>query len=427
MPEPRGMTIGGLILFLSIPCAMVGTVGCGGADSGSGNDGWTRIFDEPSATPSDIATGGSDTIYVAGSTFERFDAEGPELDGFVAKLDASGEHQWARLQDTSLQNLSRAVATDGSGNVYVVGRNQGGTDSPNTGFVGKYDASGQRQWDEQMGTAGDVRSYGVATDSSGNIYVAGQFNGTIGDHSTDGDQDGFLVSYTPSGDRRWIRVQSTSLSDRTRDVTVGPSDAIYVAGGTTDRLGDRPHSGAEDGFLARYTPDGERRWVRIHGSSGGEFVDAVDTDASGHIYVAGRTDAAFDDQAYGGGRIDGYVIQYDGEGNPQWTRLHGGPEADRSKGLAVAGDGTVHVTGDTRSGFGGEPYNGGEWDSFVVTYERSGERLGTRLIGTDERDLATAIAVDDSNRRYLVGDTGGALNGIQNENPVSAGFLFRMD
>ena len=40
-------------------------------------------------------------------------------------------------------------------------------------FVIKYNSSGTRQWTKQLGSASTDAANGVATDSSGNVYVAG--------------------------------------------------------------------------------------------------------------------------------------------------------------------------------------------------------------------------------------------------------------
>ena len=79
---------------------------------------------------------------------------------------------------TSSTDLANGVATDSSGNVYVTGGTYGGLDgNTNTGnsdlFVVKYNSSGTKQWTKQLGSSSRDYDYGVATDSSGNVYVAG--------------------------------------------------------------------------------------------------------------------------------------------------------------------------------------------------------------------------------------------------------------
>ena len=70
------------------------------------------------------------------------------------------------------------VETDSSGNIYVTGDTYGDLDgNTNTGasdiFVVKYNSSGTKQWTKQLGSVSSDYDYGVATDSSRNVYVSG--------------------------------------------------------------------------------------------------------------------------------------------------------------------------------------------------------------------------------------------------------------
>ena len=82
-------------------------------------------------------------------------------------------------------DYANGVATDSSGNVYVTGGTKGGLDGNTSAgntdlFVVKYNSSGTKQWTKQLGTSNDDYAKGVATDSSGNVYVTGN---TFGGHS----------------------------------------------------------------------------------------------------------------------------------------------------------------------------------------------------------------------------------------------------
>jgi hypothetical protein len=99
----------------------------------------------------------------------------------------------------------QSVATDASGNVYVTGYTDRGLDGNTlTGlpdvFVTKYDSSGNVQYTKQMGVAGKA-SYGqsVATDASGNVFVAGYTYGGLDGNTLTGTTDSFVTKYSNSG------------------------------------------------------------------------------------------------------------------------------------------------------------------------------------------------------------------------------------
>ncbi|MEE1578201.1 MAG: SBBP repeat-containing protein, partial [Deltaproteobacteria bacterium] len=119
----------------------------------------------------------------------------------------SGAEQWTQQLVSSGDDRARGVATDSSGNVYVAGYTKGGLDgNSNSGgsdvFVVKYNSSGTKQWTQQLGTSSADSASGVATDSSANVYVTGQTAGGLDGNTNAGSEDLFLVKYNSSGTKQ---------------------------------------------------------------------------------------------------------------------------------------------------------------------------------------------------------------------------------
>jgi len=130
---------------------------------------------------------------------------------------------------TSSADLANGVATDSSGNVYVTGGTFGGLDG-NTYlggdqwggrkfldggdiFVVKYNSSGTKQWTKQLGTSSTDLANGVATDSSGNVYVTGGTYGGLDGNTNAGAMTSSWLSTTPV-------VQSSGLSSLGQQVEI---------------------------------------------------------------------------------------------------------------------------------------------------------------------------------------------------------------
>ena len=101
-------------------------------------------------------------------------------------------------------DYANGVATDSSGNVYVTGGTKGGLDGNTSAgntdlFVVKYNSSGTKQWTKQLGTSSNDIAYGVATDSSANVYVTGYTYGGLDGNTSAGDSDFFVVKYNSDG------------------------------------------------------------------------------------------------------------------------------------------------------------------------------------------------------------------------------------
>jgi len=123
------------------------------------------------------------------------------------KDDSSSSSSAAGTYQLATNDYANGVATDSSGNVYVTGGTKGGLDGNTSAgntdlFVVKYNSSGTKQWTKQLGTSGHDRARGVATDSSGNVYVTGDTYGGLDGNTSAGYNDLFVVKYNSSGTKQ---------------------------------------------------------------------------------------------------------------------------------------------------------------------------------------------------------------------------------
>ena len=88
---------------------------------------------------------------------------------------------WNTFLGAGGNDYAQAIAVDGSGNVYVAGYSSATWGSPvrafgtgDDGFVAKLDSSGNLIWNTFLGGArGRLMSTAIAVDGSGNVYVTG--------------------------------------------------------------------------------------------------------------------------------------------------------------------------------------------------------------------------------------------------------------
>jgi len=104
-------------------------------------------------------------------------------------------------------DYANGVATDSSGNVYVTGGTKGGLDGNTSAgntdlFVVKYNSSGTKQWTKQLGSSGLDSANGITIDSSGNVYVTGVTLGGLDWNTSAGANDLFVVKYNSSGTKQ---------------------------------------------------------------------------------------------------------------------------------------------------------------------------------------------------------------------------------
>jgi hypothetical protein len=153
-----------------------------------------RWVKEIAAMPSGLAIDSADNVYTTGASgdWAQLGAGGPLN---ITKLSASGAQVWSKnfANGSPLENPpadAYGVALDSSGNVYTTGYftgtanfNPGGAFNLTSAggwdsFVSKWNANGAFLWAGRMGGTGDDAAYGIAVDPTGNIYTTGFFTGT---------------------------------------------------------------------------------------------------------------------------------------------------------------------------------------------------------------------------------------------------------
>jgi hypothetical protein len=189
------------------------------------------------------------------------------IDFFVTKYNSSGVKQYTKqlgVATKSTQGLS--VATDVSGNVYVAGFTLGGLDGntltgTNDFFVTKYDSSGVKQYTKQLGVAGvESYGYGVATDTSGNVYVTGTTSGELDGNTLTGISVFFVTKYNSSGVKQYTKVLGVAgKSTQGAGVATDASGNVFVAGLTTGGLDGNTLTGTQDFFVTKYDSSGVKQ------------------------------------------------------------------------------------------------------------------------------------------------------------------------
>ena len=172
---------------------------------------------------------------------------GTGIGSFLAKYSNNGSVEWAARQDGGGNDSGRGVATDSQNNVYITGyngvsgisfysegNNYGASFTlpagPGNGsFLAKYSNNGSVEWAARQDGAGDDVGRGVATDSQNNVYMTGDFNGSVSGISFynqgypnmivftlekigASDDSTFTSKYNSNGEFQWAAVIGSSVA-----------------------------------------------------------------------------------------------------------------------------------------------------------------------------------------------------------------------
>lgn len=374
----------------------------GGADllvarfDSSGAHLWSHAYGGPSTqSPAALAVDGKGNTIVAGAFYDTIDfGMGPMTsvgarDILVASFSPSGKVQWSDQYGDSSDQSARGVATDQTGNSYVVGMFSGTTyfgankltaPTGSRAFVTKLSTTGNPVWSKQFGDEDGALAEAVATDGSGNIIVAGGFQGSIGfggptfttTGSSIGSSDVFVAKLNASsGNHVWSAAFGASDADRATSVAVDSSGNVFVAGTFQDTVdfggGPLTSIGAEDVFLIKLDSAGTLLWSNRIGSTLNDQEPRISVDELGDVYLTG----GFRDTInLGGGKVlasagdfDVMIVKYDASGKRTWAKRFGDVQAQYASGIAAAGQKQVVAIG----GFAGSITFGAQTDQLIAS------------------------------------------------------------
>jgi hypothetical protein len=331
------------------------------------------------------ATDASGNIYVAGYTTGDLSGSGltGNTDMFLTKYNATGTKIYTnQLGFSATGTHGNAVATDASGNVFVAGDTTGNLGASLAGttdmFLTEYDSNGNGIGTQQLGVSGnDTFGYAVATDASGNIYVAGSTTGGLDSNAVTGSTDMFLTKYNTGTGKVYTKQLGVALQDTFgKSVATDASGNVYVTGNTTGNLvsGSGASTGAIDMFLTKYNASGTRIYTHQLGvSATNTYGISVATDAYGNVYVSGNTTADFtSNTSLPASTSDFFLTKYNASGTKVYTQQLGVTGTNTSgNAVATYANGNVFVAGDTTGALDGGTLTGSQ-DFFLTKYGADG-------------------------------------------------------
>jgi hypothetical protein len=179
----------------------------------------------------DMAQDASNNTYVLGAA----SSGGINLDYKLIKYDSAFNEVWVRTWGDSLPDEPRAMEMDAQGNYVITGYT---TQANGTRAMAtlKYAPNGNLLWSNivpggcAVCSAEGVDIHTVQTLSMDtNVYVTGKmFNGT--------DYDYLTVSYSPSGELRWLKTYDSGIgtNDEAQDIVMDDIGTLYISGTSTN-------------------------------------------------------------------------------------------------------------------------------------------------------------------------------------------------
>jgi hypothetical protein len=303
-------------------------------------------------------------IYVVGNAVnlgtlpsESLKAGGGMLDIYVAKHQLNGDIVYQALIGGKGNDIAYAVSVQ-AGVVYILGETWSSDFPGAPGNAGENDAiilalsadGGQIQWARRFG--GSDQDAGRALEIHGNaLYLTGiTWSSDFLVGSAKGDADGFLARMDLQGGLDWIQIFGGRGFDAPFGIAISSSD-IWVAGSTFSSNLAGPLLGDGDIFVMKFDHDGNQELAGLYGGNGEDVAYAIKLAGDGGVHIVGDTrssDLPLSQDNFIG-KVDAFYMKINANGNPAISTYLGGQEIDSGSDIEVLPDGQLLIAGSTRS------------------------------------------------------------------------------
>ena len=287
-------------------------------------------------------------------------------------------------------------------------------------------------WAKSFGDVGRESSTHVELDAAENIYVTGDFEGTV-----DFDPgpsvfsmtapgvlfNGYILKLNSDGNFIWAKSFGGSDYGSILETEVDLYNNLYVIGGFNSTVDFDPGPGhfpltnsssSSDIFIQKFDLYGNFLWAKaIHCS---DRVDGmgIESDGLGNIFIAGQYQDTVDlDPGPGAYKIPGrgsFVLKLDAHGNFVWAQVFQDPDI-KVTAIMMGVDNEILLTGSFRGSQDLDPGPGTELfvsnpsfnDVFVLKLDSLGSYIWAKTMGGADHDVGVKAMVDLYGNVYATG------------------------
>ncbi len=301
---------------------------------------------------------------------------------FMLNAIQAQQFNWGSSIGGGSTDLAQRIAIDSSGNVFCAGLYTAPCGVlPAYGFqdihLSKYTSDGFLLWQIGIGGANNDQVNAIATDTAGDVWVVGRFQGNIDLNPGDSVQN---VTSNPAGALEGFIARydgQTGMLIEYRDITSGGTidirtlkidqyNDIFIAGQYTQTVNFDFNGGSfsktsnifsGDCFVGRYYGNLQLVWMNVIGSQTPaiDFISDICLGGDGYVYCTGLLGGTADiNPAVAStnlvAAVDAFLIRYSqNDGSLSWGFLLGGSSLDLGNSVMMTEDGNVVIAGSTNS------------------------------------------------------------------------------
>lgn len=257
-------------------------------------------------------------------------------------------------------------------------------------LISTYNVNSQvvQEWIKTYAGPIDSGDYGVdaVTDAQGNVYIAAISRGSMS------GTDFAVIKYNSAGVQQWSqRYNGPSNSGEVPTaIAIDASGNVYITGRTIA-------SGFNyDYATVKYNSGGVQQWAKIYNgtANGDDQPSDMVVDAAGNVYVTGYSSGT-------GTNADYATVKYNSSGTEEWVKRFNGSanSNDRPQGISFDNSGNICVTGYSAG-------TGTGSDCTTIKYSPGGTEIWVKRFsaaGGNTTEFGYALAGDSNGNIYVTG------------------------
>jgi uncharacterized delta-60 repeat protein len=186
----------------------------------------------------------------------------------------------------------------------------------------------------------------------------------------------------------WVETLGGTGSNLGSSLAIAPDGSLVLTGVTTS-FG----AGGNDALLAKFQANGSLAWVQTLGGTGDDQSLSLAVAPDGSIVLTGYT------RSFSIGIIDVLLAKFQTNGSLAWAKTLGGVNGDAGQSLAIAPDGSIVLTGYTASS------GAGSNDVLLAKFQANGNLAWVQTIGGTGDDRGNSLAIAPDGNLILTGWT----------------------
>ena len=292
-------------------------------------------------------------------------------------------------------------------------------------------------WAKSFGSAGNDYGTAVVTDTLGNVFVCGDFSGTVDfdpsaatyNLTSNGANDIFVQKLDSSGNFQWAQSFGGGNDDWANALTIDNVGNVIITGrfiGTVDfdsspAVYNLPIGGT---FILKLSTTGNFVWAKSIEGTGNDQGNDVTIDKLGNVYVTGDYPGTADFNPGPGVynmvsvsfTPDIYVLKLLSNGSFVWALSFGDYSNDYGKGISIDPDNNVIVNGSFIGTIDFDPssavhnVSGLNWSMFILKLDPSGAFIWAKSIGGADNIWPASVRTDFSGNVFTTGDYKGTID-----------------